>query len=130
MQPFVIKLGSLASGTSSLKGHAGAEFFGIFGNTEILDADIAVSLILHNHGVTLDAECEIEGTVTVPCDRCMDDLIIPVSTGFEESYVPEGDELDLSQDIYDYVCTSLPFRRIHPEGECNAEAMVYLANNI
>ena len=130
MQPFVIKLGSLASGTSSIEEHAGAEFFGIFGNTEILDADIAVSLVLHNHGITLDAECSIEGTVTVPCDRCLDNLVIPVSTGFEENYVLEGDELDLRQDIYDYVCTALPFRRIHPEGECNTEALKHLANNI
>ena len=127
MQPFIVKLGSLPSGTSRFEWHAGAEFFGIFGNSEILDADVDVRAVLHNRGVTVDAECEMEGTVTVPCDRCLEDLVIPVTASFEESYVAEGGELDLSQDVYDYVCVALPFRKVHPEGECNLETIKYLS---
>ena len=70
MQPFVVKISALASGVSHYDWIADASFFGKFENTEILDADLKVSLTLHNHGVTLDAECDIEGTVTVACDRC------------------------------------------------------------
>jgi uncharacterized metal-binding protein YceD (DUF177 family) len=50
-----------------------------------------------------------------------------VETSFEEQYTPEDDELDLSQDVYDYVCTSLPLQRMHPEGECNQETTKYLS---
>ena len=127
MQPFVVKLTALAPGTSRFAWHAGQEFFEIFGNADILDADLEVRAAVCNHGLTVDAACEIAGSVTVACDRCLEDLVIPVRTSFEESYAPEGDELDLGQDVYDYVCTSLPLQRMHPEGECNQETTKYLS---
>ena len=127
LQPFVVKLTSLAPGTTHFKWHAGAEFFASFGNSEILDADLEVTADVRNHGLTADAACEIAGTVTVACDRCLEDLVLPVETSFEESYTPEGDELDLGQDVYDFVCISLPIQRVHPEGECNQETTKYLS---
>ena len=133
LQPFVVKISALASGVSHYDWIADASFFGKFENTEILDADLKVSLTLHNHGVTLDAECDIEGTVTVACDRCLEDLVLPVETSFEESYVPEDDDLDFSQDVYDFVCIALPIQRVHEEGGCNEETIKYLIkedNNI
>ncbi|MBO4917689.1 MAG: DUF177 domain-containing protein [Bacteroidales bacterium] len=90
----------------------------------------------------------IEGTVVVECDRCLGDLELPVSVhpsfsikygeaseeqssategGREILILPETDaDLDLTQIIYDYVCTSLPLSRVHPEGECDPETVKYL----
>ena len=127
LQPFVVKLTSLAPGKNRFSWHAGAEFFEAFGNVDILDADLEVTAQVVSHGLTAEASCEIAGTVTVACDRCLEDLVIPVETSFEEQYTPEGDELDLSQDVYDYVCISLPLQRMHPEGECNQETTKYLS---
>ena len=127
LQPFVVKLTSLAPGKNHLAWHAGPEFFEIFGNEEILDADLEVAADVTHHGLTADAACVISGSVTVACDRCLEDLVIPVETSFEESYTPETDELDLRQDVYDYVCISLPIQRVHPEGECNQETTKYLS---
>ena len=127
MQPFVVKLTALAPGTSHFTWHAGAEFFETFGNVEILDADLEVTADVISRGLTVDAACTIAGSVTVACDRCLEDLVIPVDVSFEETYTPEGGELDLSQDVFDYVCTSLPLQRVHPEGECNQETTKYLS---
>ena len=127
MQPFIVKLIGLGQGKSAFSWHAGAEFFERFGNSEILDADLNVDLVLVNHGITIDAECRINGTVTVPCDRCLEDLELEVGTGFEESYVNDGDDLDFSQDVYDFVCVALPMQRVHEEGECNQETIKYLS---
>ena len=127
MQPFVVKLTSLAPGKSHFTWHAGPEFFEIFGNEEILDADLEVTAGIANHGLTADAACVVSGSVIVACDRCLEDLVIPVETSFEETYTPESDELDLRQDVYDYVCISLPIQRVHPEGECNQETTKYLS---
>ena len=144
---FIIPLNGLASGETEFSWRAEKEFFEAFGNTEILDADLVVSVIAEKSGRYLGVDCEIDGTVKVECDRCMEDLVIPVSTdvllsvkyGDEESsedhqegereilFVPEGDaELDLSQVIYDYVCLSVPMQRHHEEGECNPEAIKHL----
>lgn len=128
MQPFIVKLIGLASGKTEFCWQADREFFGKFENSEILDADLEVNATVINHGVTIDVECSIDGTVTVPCDRCLDDLRIPVETGFSETYVPEGDDLDLSQDVYDFVCIALPLQRVHEnEEDCNQETLKYLS---
>ena len=127
MQPFIVKLNDLASGTSRKEWKAGAEFFEKFENPDILGADVQVAATLKNRGLTVEVSCEITGCVTVACDRCLEDLPIPVETSFEESYTPDSDELDLSQDVYDFIMISLPMQRVHPEGECNGETIKYLS---
>ncbi|MBO6168611.1 MAG: DUF177 domain-containing protein [Bacteroidales bacterium] len=127
MQPFIVKLNGLASGRTLFDWKADGKFFEQFGNPDILSADVKVAVALINHGATVDVECSISGTVTVPCDRCLDDLELEVDTGFSEVYTPEGSDLDLSQDVYDYVCTALPLQRVHPEGECNPETIKFLS---
>ena len=145
---FIIPLNGLAAGESRFSWHAGKEFFEAFGNAEILDADLDVSVVIEKSGRYLGIDCEIDGSVIVECDRCMEELQMPVSAevllsvkyGDEESsddhqegereivFVPEGDaEYDMSQIIYDYVCLSLPMQRLHDEGRCNPEALKHLA---
>lgn len=106
--------------------HAGDEFFETFGNPDILAASVDVEVEIRYSGLTLELNCTIHGSVVVPCDLCLEELELPVEASFEESYTPEGLELDFSQDVYDYVCTSLPFKRVHPEGECNPDTLEYL----
>ncbi len=126
MQPFIVKLNGLASRRTEFNWKADGEFFEQFGNPDILAADIMVTAAVVGHGATVDVECSISGTVTVPCDRCLDELELEVETGFSEVYTPDTAELDLSQDVYDYVCTALPLQRVHPEGECNPETIKFL----
>ena len=144
---FIIPLNGLVAGENRFSWHAGKEFFEAFGNVEVLDADLDTSVVVEKSGRYLGVDCEIDGYVTVECDRCMEDLRMPVSTdvmlsvkyGDEESsedhqegereiiFVPEGDaELDMSQIVYDYVCLSLPMQRHHEDGECNPEALRHL----
>ena len=127
LQPFVVNLNELRRGVSQLSQSAGKEFFESFGNQEILDADIKVEATVNNHGVSVDVEADITGTVTVLCDRCLERLEIPVETGFEETYTPEGAELDFRQEVYDFVCIALPLQRVHEDGQCNPETTKYLS---
>ncbi len=144
---FIIPLNGLAAGKNEFSWRAGKEFFEAFENTEILDAEIVVSAVVEKSGRYFGVDCEMDGRVTVTCDRCLEDIELPVGTdimlsvkfGDEETsedrqegereiiFVPEGDaEFDMSQIIYDYVCLALPMQRHHDEGECNPEAMKYL----
>ena len=126
LQPFVVELRNLRTGTSEFTWEAGREFFENYGDSGILDAVITVAATVSNHGLTIDVKAKIDGSVTVPCDRCLENLAIAVDTSFEESYTPESSILDISQEVYDYVLTSLPMVRVHPEGECNGETTKYL----
>lgn len=145
LQPFVIPLNGLTQGGTRFDWDADVEFFGNFDNSEILDAGISVEAYVEKASRYIGVDCRISGEVTVQCDRCLEDLRLPVDTGFKLSVkfgdeagsadagdreivmVPEGEsELDLSQFIYDYICISLPMRRVHAEGQCNPDAVRYL----
>ena len=147
-QDFIIPLNGLSAGKTTFKWHADGEFFGSFENSEILDADLDVVVTVEKSGRYIGVDCALDGTVTVACDRCLEDLTMPVHTvslmsvkfGEQGSVaeVEEGDreivmlpesdtDLDLSQVVYDYAALSLPMQRVHPEGECNPDAVKYLS---
>lgn len=127
MQPFIVKLNDLKAGANRFEWVADDEFFAKFENSEVLGASVNADVKMVNRGVTVEVECVLNGSVTVPCDRCLEDLELPVDTSFEETYAPESDELDLSQDVYDFVMISLPMQRVHDEGGCNEETIKYLS---
>lgn len=121
MQPFEISLRGLKPGKSVVNWHADGSFFKTFENSEILDADIDIVCEIDFLERDLEVKCSIQGTVTVVCDRCLEELVLPVEASFEAE-----NQTEFAQDIYDYVCTSLPIVRVHPDGECNEETIKYL----
>ena len=149
---FIVPLNGLAQGRTEFFRSVGKEFFERFENSEILDADLDLDVAVTKSGRSIAVDCEIDGSVVVICDRCLEDLTIPVRTGFRLSLkfvdpdleetgflgmendrevvcVPENEaDFDLSQTVYDYVCLSLPVQRVHNEGECNPEAVRYLSS--
>lgn len=127
LQPFVVNLNSLKPGANHFKVLIGKEFFDSFENGEVLNASLQVEFSVFSHGSSASVSCRIEGSVSVCCDRCLEELPLAVNTEFEEKYMPDSAELDISQDVYDYICCSLPLQRVHPEGECNEETIKYLS---
>ena len=148
MEAFIIPLSDWAAGERSYRFHAGIEFFQAFDNTEILDADVLVEAVVSKQGGhKVEADLHLKGTVTVPCDRCLDPLVLPVeeNPSFSVRFdVPEAADLsedgkevlplsganadlDLSQVVYDYVCLSMPLQRVHPEGGCNQATVRFLS---
>lgn len=126
LQPFVINLTALGNGTHQFECVVGKEFFEGFGNQDVVDADIKVNAVIVVKSMSAHVQAEISGSVSVPCDRCLDAVKLDVETSFGQDYEPEGAELDFSQEVYDYVCLSLPLKRVHEAGECNPEALKYL----
>jgi uncharacterized metal-binding protein YceD (DUF177 family) len=141
---FIIPLNGLAAGMTEISWQAGKEFFDSFENSEILDAHLDADVRVEKSGRYIGVDCDVRGEVTVECDRCLDELDMPIDVeirlsvkyGSEESsedpqqgereviFIPETDaEMDMSQIIYDYVCLSLPMQRMHDEGDCNPEVM-------
>lgn len=143
---FIIHLGSLPAGLTESCCSTGKEFFGSFGNTEIIDASLEVKTVVEKSGQYTGIDCIVKGMVTVPCDRCLGNLEISVDTTIMLSIkygdgspedrnegereiicLPEKDaDFDMSQIIYDYACLSLPMHRVHPEGECDQDVVARL----
>ena len=141
---FIIPLNGLTAGKNEFFWQADREFFNSFENAEILDAQLDADVIVEKSGRYIGVDCDVRGQVTVECDRCLDELDMPVDVeiklsvkyGMEENseepqpgereviFIPDTDaEFDMSQIIYDYVCLSLPMQRTHAPGDCNPEVM-------
>ena len=130
MDSFIIPLNGWAAGEREFRFHADTEFFQKFDNTEILDADVNVEIRVTKEGMQkVEAVLHLQGTVTVPCNRCLEPVVIPVEANPSEVLAPGEEEVDwdLSQAVYDYVCLSLPLQRVHPEGECNPDTVRFLS---
>lgn len=142
---FEIPVNGLAQGETTFLGCADKEFFAKFENNEILDACLDVTMFVDKQQEYVDIDCDVDGTITVPCDRCLAPVEIPVSASAsfrlrmkgsgaaltedqEEVFLPEGsDVLDLSQEVYDFSLLALPLQRFHQEGECDKAALDYLS---
>ena len=115
---------------------------------DITNWNARVSLIFDKHENFFMLHFDIDGKVTVPCDRCGDifelrlwdefDLIIKLAGGDDEDIPEEEDDiafiprsetvLDISGWIYEFLMLSVPLQHIHPDNPdgssgCNEEAL-------
>lgn len=114
--------------------------FAAYESKEIKDGRCKVHALMCKHSDTqLTFGMTIEGCVTCECDRCLEDCTVPVAyegeftvrisdeAGEYDGEVmwvsPSEDEIDLTQYIYESIVLSLPYRRVHPEGECNPDML-------
>lgn len=130
-----IPLKGLAIGKHTYRFGIDDDFFRMFHGPEITGgtaiADVELTKVAGN---LLSLDFNISGAVTVPCDRCLEDFSFPVryNGGFKVRFGeteddfdgeimwlnPAENELNTAQYIYESIVLSLPYRRIHPEGEC------------
>lgn len=131
---FKLPLRSLAEGTHTFEYHLDKQFFENMESVDVRDADINVTLtVTYQHDVYA-LSFVLKGTVTVPCDRCLDDLPLDIDTVYNinvkygKDYndsddfmeIPESDAfLNVAYMIYDTVSLAIPIKHVHPLGKCN-----------
>lgn len=140
---FIIGIKGLSQGKHTFGFHVGKSLFEDFGNSQILDADIDVKIEIDKEGRRMTLADYSEGYVVVECDRCLDELKLPVSFKADVEVVfgqegagssddeflvadPADGELDVTQFVYDYICLNLPIKRVHNDGECNSQMLARL----
>ena len=139
VQGYSIAYRGLKNRTHEFRFEAGKPLFEAFGSSEIKDGQCAVEVTLERGETMLSADVRITGHVVVACDRCLEDCRIPIDfegrllVKFSDEpreydgevlwLLPGEDEVDLSQYIYESIVLSLPYQRVHPEGECDPEML-------
>lgn len=132
---FKLPLKSMPEGTETFEYRLDKTFFKNMESADIREADLTVTLTVVNRGGIYDLNFAIEGTVTLLCDRCLDDLIFPIEAGYHiavkygDDYNDESDELleipesdnflNVAYMIYDTVTLAIPIKHVHPLGKCN-----------
>ena len=130
---------ALSVGTHRFDFKIGDRFFEAFEGSEIHRGKADVQVVLNKQSNLLTLDFRIEGEVCVTCDRCLEEFMMPVgytgtlavryseteqeSDGEVMWIGPSETEIDLSQYIYESIVLSLPYQRVHPEGECNPEML-------
>ena len=89
-------------------------------------------------GSLFEVTYNVEGTVVVPCDICLDDMEQPVAGDnrlvvkfgkeySEDDYLVTIDEdegvLDVSWFIYETIVLNIPIKHVHAPGKCNRDMM-------
>ena len=108
-ESFVIPVNGLAQGATEFRLEVGEAFFASYGNPDILNASVSVRVLVRKSGRTVDIDCIMEGRGR---EIVLDD--------------PLAEGVDLGQVVYDYVCTSIPLHKVHPDGGCDPAASRYL----
>jgi len=132
---FKLQLKSMPEGIDREEYHLDKSFFVNMESDGVRDADLTVVLTTNHHAGVYDLQFQITGNITLLCDRCLDDMVLPLETGYHitvkygEYYndesddlleIPESDNyLNVAYMIYDTVMLAIPIKHVHPLGKCN-----------
>ena len=113
--------------------------FAAYESKEIMGGNCRVEATMFKGESQLEFDFAITGEVTCECDRCLDPCQVPIDyeghlivriSDEEGEYDgdvmwvnPADNEVDLTQYIYESIVLSLPYQRVHPEGECNPDML-------
>ena len=113
--------------------------FEAFEAEEIKGGNCNVQVKLTRTEAMLELNIAINGEVICECDRCLEDCPIAIDyndnllvkfsdeTDYYDGEVmwisPAEDIVDLTQYIYESIVLSLPYSRVHQDGECNPEML-------
>jgi len=139
---YKLPLKSLCEGAHEFEYKLGKQFFADMEDSDVRDACLTVHLTVTHRHDAYDLAFRVSGTVTLTCDRCLDDLEVPIDTEYRlmvkygEDYndesddllvIPQGDNyLNVSYMIHDTVVLAIPIRHVHAPGKCNRQMSALL----
>ena len=131
-----VDLKGLKASTLELEFNLDNAFFGDIDGEEFQRGTVKAVVTVKKGRDVFDLSFALDGTVIVPCDRCLDDLEIEVHTENElkvklgDEYADDGDivivpekdgDLNISWYLYEFIVLALPLKRVHAPGKCNQE---------
>ena len=132
---YKVELKNLSPGVHEYEYFLENKFFVDIDGDEVQKGKVKVNLTVKRTSMVFDMNFQLEGIVFVPCDRCLDDMELPVSTQnklvvkFGKEYAEESEEIviipeeegeiNLAWFIYEFIALAIPMKHIHAPGKCN-----------
>lgn len=132
---YKIDLKNLAPGVHSYEYKLENPFFVNIDSDEVQKGKVQVNLTVKRTSVAFEMDFQLQGVVKVPCDRCLDDVEIPIDTQnrlvikFGKEYAEESDEvviipeaegaINLAWFLYEFIALAVPMKHVHAPGKCN-----------
>ena len=111
------------------------QFFAALDGSQLEHGSLHVSVSIRKMTGFYELSFHTEGTVTITCDRCLDDMQQPIAaddrltvklgnTYSEDDDTVTIDEnegiLDLAWYIYEFTMLAIPIKHVHAPGKCNS----------
>lgn len=134
LESLKIDLAGLKEGVTTFEYDLGDAYFEAVDAPEVRRGDIHASVSVSRSGGVFRLGVHTEGTVSVPCDICLDDMEQPVSAdntltarigeeySEDEDLITVGKDdplLDISWFVYEFIVLSVPIKHVHTPGKCN-----------
>ncbi len=132
---YKIDLKNLSQGVHEYEYSLENKFFMDIDGTEVQKGKVKVHLSLKRSSMMFEMNFQINGIVWVPCDRCLDDMELPIETQnrlvvkFGKEYAEESDEIvvipeeegaiNLAWFLYEFIVLTVPMKHVHQPGKCN-----------
>jgi len=112
-------------------------FFTHIGGEDIQKGKINTRLTISKKAGVFDLSFTFSGIVVIPCDRCLDDMDLPIETTAHlivklgKDYSEESDEIvvipemegkiNLAWFLYEFIALAVPIKHVHAPGKCNKQ---------
>jgi len=132
---YKIDLKSLAPGKHEFKYFLENTFFTDIDGDEVRKGKVNVCVTVQKLSQMFEMNFDINGVAIVPCDRCLDDMEIPVESHnrlmvkFGKEYSEESDEIvvipeeegaiNIAWFLYEFIALDVPMKHVHEPGKCN-----------
>lgn len=139
LSEYIIQFEGLKQGTHFFEFELDNLFFEEFDCTEFEKSTFKVDLEFIKQSTMMLLNFNFTGTVTVPCDRCLDEVDVEVegeeklivkfgNEAFQETeeilVLPENEhEINVAENIYEFILVNMPQKRVHAEGLCNQDVL-------
>ncbi len=136
---YTIPYKGLKNGVHDFEFEVNTSLFEHFNYQDIKECKCLAKVEVDRSETMLKLYVEIEGEVVVECDRCLEDcnlevdyadeLLVKFSSTEDEFdgevmwLSPAEDFVDLGLYIYESILLSLPYNRVHEDGECDPKMM-------
>ena len=122
------------------------KFFVDIDGDQVQKGKVKVNLTVKRSSMMFEMNFQIEGVVMVPCDRCLDDMELPIDTHnrlvvkFGKEYAEESDEvvvipedegaINLAWFLYEFIALAIPMKHVHAPGKCNKAVTSKLSKHL
>lgn len=113
------------------------QFFANIDSEEFQKGKVKAIVTVSRVGDMYNLAFQLNGLIKIPCDRCLDDMDLPVETENKllvklgKEYAEEGDDtviipeqegvINISWFLFEFIALTIPVKHVHGPGKCNKQ---------
>ncbi len=145
LDSYKVNLKGMSSDTVSYQWHVDDDFFSAVQGPEVQHGALDVALRVKRTSEAYKLVFQLDGTVKVQCDRCLELMDQPIQAQCElkvrlgDDFSDDGELitipyedgiLDIAWNLYEMIALQIPIRHVHVDGDCASRTdEVQPANN-